>query len=86
MNEIQLAWLAGLIDGEGSIILSRQRDGTMNTHLVITNNNVEILNNVEKIYLGLGITPHWYEKKNYKKNEFLDILNNIMNNIDKSVL
>jgi len=66
MKETQLAWLAGLIDGEGSIILSQQRDGTMNTYLVITNTNVDILNNAEKIYQEFGINPHWYEKKNYR--------------------
>lgn len=67
MNEIQLAWLAGIIDGEGSIILSRQRNNYMNTALVITNTNIEILNKVEKIYSELGINPHWHKIKSNKK-------------------
>ena len=52
MTEDQITtWIAGLVDGEGSIILSRDcKDGSFfNIKVNISNTNIELLNTIKDI-------------------------------------
>lgn len=50
MRETDLAWLAGIIDGEGSICLSKLHSNTTRTVVVsVANTDLEILNRCQSI-------------------------------------
>lgn len=54
MSEGEIAWFAGLFDGEGSIILAhRKRDDSKAFRIQISNNVVELLEQVHD-YTGVG--------------------------------
>lgn len=64
--EAKYAWLAGLWDGEGSIAVFRLKmDNRVKfcPALVLTNCDVSIMNEAEKILLSLGSKFHWFERK-----------------------
>jgi hypothetical protein len=48
-KEVQDGWLAGLLDGEGSIIVSFGRDGDLQMRALIANTNVELLETVREV-------------------------------------
>ena len=54
MGEIEKAYIAGLVDGEGSVTLSRkQRNETPSPEVSIANNNLQLLDWVKNI-VGAG--------------------------------
>lgn len=66
ITEVQLAWLAGIWDGEGSILLTK-RD-VKNERVQITpnvyvgNTDIAIMNEVSKLLELMGCNFHWQEK------------------------
>lgn len=78
-DQCELAWLAGIIDGEGSVTIgARLRKKTNNLVLVpqvlITNTDKEIIKECERILnkMQLGYTINWIE---YKHKDYLDRAN-----------
>jgi pantothenate kinase len=62
----KLAWLAGLWDGEGSITIFKTKIGKRIKYcpsLNIVNNDIVIMNEVEKIILNLGASMHWVTRE-----------------------
>lgn len=55
MSPAEIAWFAGLLDGEGSIILAhRNRDGSRAFRLQISNTVVPLLERIRE-YTGVGV-------------------------------
>jgi intein/homing endonuclease len=64
MNEMDAAWLAGIIDGEGCILI-RGGGGKFQGALEITNTSRKLINRLKK--LGFSTYPmHWYPTKGKK--------------------
>jgi len=62
-NEIDLAWAAGIIDGEGSILLTKlHKNENRNAAISVDNTDITIINTLTKLFGGSIIT-----KKKYKK-------------------
>jgi len=65
MKETDLAWLAGIWDGEGSISLyeAKEANGSKKIRPVITcvNTDVNIVNNIQLILLEMGCNIHIHE-------------------------
>jgi hypothetical protein len=53
-----LGWLAGIIDGEGSIALSHGGNGTPHLRVQITNGSQPILAKVAAVYRAAGLRPY----------------------------
>ncbi len=59
VTEIEKAWLAGIIDGEGSIRIDYPRDkGSASPRIVITNTDWGIIEKAVDICQRLGVNPH----------------------------
>lgn len=75
MKQTDLAWLAGLWEGEGSVMLySRpvnEKRIQITPSLEITNTDVVIMNRVRKILEELGCNFSWIERKPRKANHKL---------------
>lgn len=56
MNETKLAWLAGIIDGEGSIGARISSGRALTLQLKITNTNMIMINEIKCILESIGIT------------------------------
>lgn len=54
-NKLKLAWLAGIIDGEGSLQLSGCKNGSYYVKVSITNSEESMINEVEKICIAYKI-------------------------------
>ena len=79
LGEVEKAWLAGVIDGEGSIFISKVRSGKTEKsrrcffykpHLSVANSNQDFLNKVREV-IGKGSVnldkeknPRWKESPN----------------------
>src|SRR5438046_6490301 len=63
VEKTKLAWLAGIIDGEGSIKLADTKNNknqrAIQKWLCIENTDVEMIAEISKIYSGLGINYHY---------------------------
>lgn len=77
VSEVRLAWLAGMFDGEGSITVfkHKERNGTTKLcpSLLVTNCDINIINECDKIFKELGTSFHLFERVNDKqshKNSF----------------
>jgi hypothetical protein len=55
-------WIEGIIDGEGSLIVSVDKDGYVRFRLTIANNSIELIERAQKIIGG------WVVFKKPKKN------------------
>ena len=80
VTEIEKSWLAGIIDGEGSIRIdypriqkAGQRSGSAQPGIVITNNDWAIIEKAVDICQRIGITPH-VSRRNGNRNKTKDIL------------
>ena len=78
--EIEKAWLAGIVDGEGSIRIdyprvqtSGNKNGSAQPGVVITNNDWAIIEKAVDICQRIGINPH-VSRRAGKRNETKDIL------------
>jgi len=78
VSEIEKAWLAGLIDGEGSITCSypNGRNNSPSPRLTITNTDFELIEKAVSICQRIGGNPHVHEKprSNPKHSKAKDIL------------
>lgn len=71
MSTEKLAWLAGMIDGEGSLRIYRQRIGQslrFFAQIHITNTNLRIIAEVKSLFDALGIEFNVREIGNRKRN------------------
>jgi hypothetical protein len=70
MTEVEAAWLAGLFDGEGSIVCSRGSDIRRSIRITVTNTRFELLEHLREV-VGTGAiivqprreahhSPTWY--------------------------
>ncbi len=68
VTEVRLAWLAGMFDGEGSITVfkHKERNGTTKLcpSLIVTNCDINIINECDKIFKELGTSFHIFERSN----------------------
>ena len=57
INKEDISWLAGIIDGEGSLTLTKSYGSStsLRPRLQIGNTDMELLKEVTRIYVGLGI-------------------------------
>lgn len=75
MTNEQIAYLAGIIDGEGTISVSRKKDKTMKRkmslrpYLTVVNTNLELIQWLYDI-TGLGTVSKLYISKNKKHTPF----------------
>ena len=64
VSEIEKAWLAGIIDGEGSIRIDYPRkEGSCSPRVVVTNNDWAIIEKVADICQRLDCNPHISQRK-----------------------
>jgi DNA-directed RNA polymerase subunit N (RpoN/RPB10) len=63
------AYLAGIIDGEGSVVCSQDHAGRWNRRLVITNTCVPLLDRCKEILDELGITYYCGNNRPYLEEE-----------------
>ena len=74
MKETDLAWLAGIWDGEGSIVLfsNQEKDGTKKIKpvCVVVNTDISIINEIQRILVGIecNFVIHERKPKNRKHN------------------
>ena len=65
LQDTDLAYLAGIIDGEGWVglqkVLARQRFTVYHPYLRVTNTDPNIIERVQSIWEGLGTNGHIYE-------------------------
>jgi hypothetical protein len=77
----QLAWLAGIMDGEGSFIISFVQPKYYSAAVSLTNSSPEMINCVAKILDDLEVSGHiYYESlrtKKHKRCYHLTIRNNV---------
>ncbi len=74
VTEIEKAWLAGIVDGEGSIRIDYPRDkGSASPRVVITNNDWAIIERVVDICQRIGANPHVAQRKG-KRSTTKDVL------------
>lgn len=68
MKQIDLAWLAGIIDGEGSVYCAanKKRKACIETGITVETVSPEINNKIRRIYKRERI--HFYEYKSHTKN------------------
>ena len=69
VRDVDLAWLAGIIDGEGcfSIYFNNRKDASnpsISANLTITNSNRLLLNRCKEILDALGIKYFYHDPKN----------------------
>lgn len=68
-----LAYLAGLIDGEGCIAIQKSKQNGRPTYAInfkVTNSDPNIVDRVQSIMLGLGVNPYIREKNNQDRPEW----------------
>jgi len=65
-TEVQLAYIAGLIDGEGSIQLSRHTQGQMQPQVRLFNTDLNMINFVNEV-IGGNIQVHSDTRPEHKK-------------------
>lgn len=67
MRDIDLAWLAGIFDGEGNIGFEvRSKEGScINVRATVTNTDELLINKVLSIYGGLGINSYCQKRKRH---------------------
>jgi len=64
VTEIEKAWLAGIIDGEGSLRIDYPREkGSASPRIIITNNDWALIEKVVDICQRIGVTPHVAQRK-----------------------
>jgi len=64
VTEIEKAWLAGIIDGEGSIRIDYPRTkGSASPRIIVTNNDWAIIEKVVDICQRIGVNPHVAQRK-----------------------
>jgi len=78
VTEIEKAWLAGIIDGEGSVRIDYPRTqanghGSAQPGIVITNNDWAIIEKTVDICQRIGVNPHVSQRAG-KRNTTKDIL------------
>lgn len=60
ISDIEMSWLAGILDGEGSIgisrLISHRKNATLTPRISIGNTNMEIINHVISILKKIPIT------------------------------
>lgn len=85
----QLAWLAGIFDGEGtfSIIYQKKKHGDAYVaRITLSNTSIHMINEIIKILDGFGIRGHLWEeqprKKKHKKGYHITI--NKLKNVKKT--
>jgi hypothetical protein len=71
IKDTDVAWLAGIIDGEGNIgFETRSKVGSNITcRLVVTNTDVAIINNVKRIYSEIGIINYCNKRKRNQRKD-----------------
>ncbi len=75
MTNEQIAYLAGIMDGEGTISVSRTRDKTMKRkasfrpYITVVNTNIELIHWMHEI-TGLGAISKLYVSKNKKHKSY----------------
>ena len=65
-EDIELAWLAGIIDGEGSVGVYKTTQGTNIINISIVNSDEKILTKVEEILKRINVFYCKYEHNNKK--------------------
>jgi len=87
MNNEKLAWLAGLWDGEGSITAFRHKEKGGNIKikpcLVLTNTNVELINEAVKILDTLDIRMHVIDYTRPKSKRIYQLTTSKLSNLKK---
>src|SRR3990167_8672784 len=80
-TEIEKAWLAGIIDGEGSVRIdypriqkAGQRNGSAQPGIVITNTDWAIIEKSVDICQRIGVSPHVTTRRPNTHKETKDIL------------
>lgn len=89
LKSIEKAWLAGLVEGEGSIILSKfnrktrkpTRAGEFNVRLALYNGDVTLIERVQELYLRLGVNPYISGDKRGKHRVCYQIVLNRFGNV-----
>jgi len=92
VTEIEKAWLAGIIDGEGSIRIdypriqrAGQRNGSAQPGIVITNNDWAIIERCVDICQRMDVSPH-VQRRQGNRNETKDVLILGMPKITKTLI
>ncbi len=67
VSEIELGWLAGMIDGEGCIHIDLDPRGGAHPYLTITNTNFEVIEKVADIWHRLGVGCRVYTRRQNSK-------------------
>lgn len=72
MKELDLAWLAGFWDGEGSISMFSHKEKSGNWKIrpivSVVNTDIGMINKVRKILENIGCSFHFIERKAKKRN------------------
>lgn len=75
VKDTDLAWLAGIIDGEGSIMFFDKRKskeitrGWIATAISVTNCDERMIKRISEIFFELGLKFHFVLQKNDRKNK-----------------
>lgn len=70
-KDTDLAWLAGIMEGEGTFAIYHQKRSGRNTDqlratISITNTDPSLMNKVYNVFKGMGVEMHMHEYKNKK--------------------
>lgn len=65
-QDLQIAWLAGILDGEGSIGRYTTKQNSQIIGIVIVNTDLDILAKVEEIYRDLNVFYNRYSRLKYQ--------------------
>lgn len=63
VKDTDLAWLAGIIDGEGSVSMSLGKNGYYNPMVHVVNTDMAIIDAVADIYNRMGARFHFHVRK-----------------------
>ncbi len=73
MKELELAWLAGIMEGEGTFSIYRQKintkgckDGQLRGTISITNTDPFLINRCQEIFNTMGVNMHLHSYDNKK--------------------
>lgn len=65
-TETELAYIAGIVDGEGYIGFNKRKNGTLSLRITVTNTNLEILEWLESRFGG-SVQKHMQPQGNRKE-------------------
>jgi hypothetical protein len=72
-REVKLAWLSGIIDGEGTIAMYLVKNKDIIVQpiygIYVCNSDIEMINEIKNIYDEIGL-KYYFKAKNYKQGMF----------------